>query len=622
MNLLMTSHKQFMEILGVTLTKHSLGATQIGLDNYHKIIDENGNPRDVVIGIVGYGINYRNEFFAYRVSDQSYNFMLENQNIAETIPQGSRIAEVLVDSTTPNVKIMPLVTVTKEGYTSICSIARAISFGIKNSNVICYELINKENEVINKMLESAFRENVPVCCVASSEKDNYPSTHGMTIATSSVDRDMNFSDYSGQGDFIDFTAPSTDIEEIFNPNSTVSRWSGPGYSNALIVSSIALIKTYNIDATILDVYNFLRNFCIDLGDEGKDILYGYGCPNFKEIKISDIDKEAPQFKQIEYENENWEVIKQVKIVAEDNIRIKAWAINQTENEVKEEEWKVLEEVTPKLDTTYDITENGKYYIWLQDTAGNTTRESIQIDKIDNKLPQIAYTIDTNTLSQGYVTINVTAEDSEVGMYDSPFSWDKITWSQENGSRRVTENGRYKVYAEDNLGNIGELEILVNCFPEEGIAEIQEGDIITNIEVPANWTGNTNNAVKITLNKDIDIAGWQITTAAYAPYDFVQVEQNTPQNNNNENNNNNDSNNSENNDPSINAVLPNNVVIDNIVRRTENNQPNIEPIANFVPRTEPIVITTSLDVNVNYYLWIKDSNGNTRYQNFKIMKKNI
>ena len=340
--------------------------------------------------------------------------------------------------------------------------------------------------------------------------------------------------------------------------------------------------------------------------------------------ISDIDKDAPQFKQIEYENENWEVIKQVKIVAEDNIRIKAWAINQTENEVKEEEWKVLEEVTPNLDTTYEITENGKYYIWLQDTAGNTTRESIQIDKIDNTPPQIAYTIDTNTLSQGYVTINVTAEDSEVGMYDSPFSWDKITWSQENSSRRVTENGRYKVYAEDNLGNIGELEILVNCFPEEGIAEIQEGDIITNIEVPANWTGNTNNAVKITLNKDIDIVGWQITTAAYAPYDFVQVEQNTPQNNNNENNNNNnnDNNNSDNSNPSINAVLPNNVVIDNIVRRTENNQPNIEPIANFVPRTEPIVITTSLDVNVNYYLWIKDSNGNTRYQNFKIMKKNI
>lgn len=589
----------------------------------HGIINENGNPKDIVIGIVGYGINYKNEFFKDRINSKSYNFMLENQNIEETVPQGSRIAEVLVDSTTPNVKLMPLVTVTEEGYTSMCSIVNAIAYGIKNSNVICYELINNENEVINKILESAFKENVPVCCVASSEKDNYPATHGMTIATSSIDRDMNFSDYSGQGDFIDFSAPSTDIEEIFNPNSTVSRWSGAGYSNALLVSSIALIKTYNIDATILDVYNFLRNFCIDLGNEGKDVLYGYGCPNFKELKISDIDKNAPQFKEIKYENENWEVIKQVKIVAEDNIRLKAWAVTQNENEVKEEEWKVLEEVTPNLDTTYDITENGTYYIWLQDSAGNTAREAIHIDKIDNTPPQIAYTIDKNTLSQGYVTINVTAEDSEVGMYDSPFSWDKITWSQENGSRTVTENGRYKVYAEDNLGNIGELEILVDCFPEEGVAEIAEGNIITNIEVPANWNGNMNNGVKITLNKDIDIAGWQITTAAYAPYDFVHVEPNPSQNNNNnENNNDNNDNNGNNNNDSGGAVLPNNVVLNNLFNRDETPQESSNDTTNYLPRTEPIVITTSLDINVNYYLWIIDSNGNTRYQNFKIMKKSI
>ncbi len=544
--------------------------------------------------------------------------MLENQNIEETIPQGSRIAEVVVDSTTPNVKIMPLVTVTAEGYTSICSIVNAIAYGIKNSNVICYELINNENEAINKILEKAFKENVPVCSVASSERDNYPATNGMTIATASIDRDMNFSDYSGQGDYIDFSAPSTDIEEIFNPNSTVSRWSGAGYSNALLVSSIALIKTYNVNATILDVYNFLRNYCIDLGHEGKDTLYGYGCPNFKELKISDIDKNVPQFKEIKYENENWEVIKQVKIVAEDNIRLRAWAVTQNENEVKEEEWKVLEEVTEKLDTTYDITENGTYYIWLQDSAGNTAREAIHIDKIDNKPPQIAYTIDKNTLSQGYVTINVTAEDSEVGMYDSPFSWDKITWSKENGSRKVTENGRYKFYAEDNLGNIGEIEILVDCFPEEGVAEIEEGNIITNIEVPANWNGNTNNDVKITLNKDIDIVGWQITTASYAPYDFVHVEPNPSQNNSNNNNN---ENNNTNND-SGGSVLPNNVVLDNLLRRNETSQESSNDTTNYVPRTEPIVIKTSLDINVNYYLWIIDSNGNTRYQNFKIMKKNI
>ena len=86
-----------------------------------------------------------------------------------------------------------------------------------------------------------------------------------------------------------------------------------GYSNAQIVAAIAMIKTYNKEGTILDIYNFLRNFCLDLGDSGKDNLYGYGMPQFSKLTISDIDKDSPEFTAIEFENETWEALKQVKI---------------------------------------------------------------------------------------------------------------------------------------------------------------------------------------------------------------------------------------------------------------------------------------------------------------------
>ena len=437
---------------------------------------------------------------------------------------GSRIAQVLADSTTSNIKIMPLVTITEEGYISISSLARAISYAISNSDVICYELINNQYDVLDLLFEQAFKENVPICAVCASERDNYPALHSMTIATSSLDRDLNFADYSGQGDYIDFAAPSTDVEEIFKSNSTVSRWSGPQYSNAQVASCIALIKTYRKDATILDVYNFLRNFCEDLGNENKDNLYGYGCPIFKDLKITDIDKQAPEFTEINYENESWELSKKVKIVAKDNIRLQSWAVTQNENGPNDDEWINLEGVTPDLDVTKEIQENGTYYIWLRDIAGNTINQLIQIDRIDKTPPRIQYTTDETTLNSGYVTINVTASDEQSGLYDSPFSWDKVTWSTENGSRKVTENGRYKVYAEDNLGNIAEWEIVISCFPQEGIAELGEGNIISSIYVSAEWNADINNNVQITLNKDIDITGWQITITPYVPSNFVIVEQ--------------------------------------------------------------------------------------------------
>jgi len=434
---------------------HSLGATVMGLDNYNNIINENGNPKDIVIGTIGYGINYQNEFFNERISDNYYNFVLNNKDISETIAQGSRIAEVLVDSTTNNVKIMPLVTVTEEGYTSTSSILKAIAYAAKNSDVICYELINTQSEPIDLALESCFKENVPVSCVSSnsqyetstensqkeenSKEGDYPANHGMTIAVSSLDREMNLADYSGKGDYIDFSAPSTDVEEIFSNSANISRWSGAQYSNAQIAATIALIKTYSKDATILDVYNFLRNFSEDLGDEGKDELYGYGCPKFQNLTIGDIDKTSPEFKEVTFENDTWEVVKQVKIVANDNIRMKDWAITKNENGPDDKEWNAMQAVTPDLDVSSTLTENGKYYIWIRDIAGNTATKEIQIDKIDNTPPEIAYTINKDTLAAGYVTITVTAEDSQSGLYDSPFSWDKITWSQENSTRTIKES---------------------------------------------------------------------------------------------------------------------------------------------------------------------------------------
>ncbi len=645
---------------------HSLGATVMGLDNYINIINENGNPSDVVIASIGYGINYQNDFFRDRISENYYNFVLNSKDISETIPQGSRIAEVLVDSTSSNVKIMPLVTVTEEGYTSLSSIVKALAYAKEKSDVICYELINTENEVINLVLESCFKENVAVCSVSTNvdyssndtsttndnknttnessqennqEENDYPANHSMTIAVSSLDRDLNIADYSGRGKYIDFSAPSTDVEEIFSSSLNISRWSGAEYSNAQIASVIALIKTYSKNATILEMYNFIRNYAEDLGQEGKDDLYGYGCPKFQNLTIVDLDKTAPEFKEITYENENWEVLKQIKIVASDNIRMDAWAVTKNENGPEENEWQIIQGVTPDLDVTSTILENGKYYIWIRDIAGNLNSKEIQVDKVDATPPEIAYTINRDTLAQGYVTITVTAEDTQSGLYDSPFSWDKKTWSKENATRTIKENGRYKVYAEDNLGNVGEAEILIDCFPQEGTYELQEGDIITSMKVSADWLGNTNNNVQITLNKDIDIIGWQITTSDMTPTEFVAVEgeeiNTTNQNTNNSNNSSmGNTTNTENiaNVNTVNISLPNNVVMENKVgnnttSQEENNQeqePNNQEQNQVtrVPRTEPIQIKASLDINKEYYFWIKDSSGNISYQKFKIFKAEI
>ena len=53
----------------------SRGITMMGLDNFKNIINENGNPSDVIVSTIGYGVCIENEFFKDRISDRYYNFI-------------------------------------------------------------------------------------------------------------------------------------------------------------------------------------------------------------------------------------------------------------------------------------------------------------------------------------------------------------------------------------------------------------------------------------------------------------------------------------------------------------------------------------------------------------------
>lgn len=558
----------------------SLGVTQMGLDNYQKIIEENGNPSDIIVSTIGYGACIDNDYFVGRINENYYNFIEDSKNVTETVPQGSRILEVIKESTTHNVKIMPLVVVNNENYTTTSAIVKAIQYAITNSDVICYELANTQNTIIDLMLKKAFTENKPVCCATIANKDtnkDYPANNSTTIAISSLDKSGNFADYSGKGNYVDFSSYSTDVEEIFNKTSTISKWSGAQYSNAHIVSAIALIKTYNKQFTILEIYNVLRNWCKDLGDEGKDELYGYGVPDFSKMKISDIDDKIPEIQEIAYENNTWEKNKTIQIKANDNIRILGW--NVTNSDKQPNKWNNLETLTPTLDVSSNIEKNGTYYIWVTDSAGNAVNKSIEVNKIDNIPPSIDYTIDDSKLeSDKYITIKINAKDDESGLNQSPYSFDGTIWGT-NNELKVTQNGSYKIYVKDNLDNISQKEIKINKFNQEGTATIGMGSIIKKIEVPADWSGNINNSVKIIFNDNLKIKTYKINETGEMPAEFNDLEDETQGFENN-----------------------------NIYSVFNNNQ----GYTNFT-------VTISLTADTQYYLWVKDENGNILSQAFNINK---
>ena len=610
-------------------TAKDYGASAMGLNNYKKLVKDNGNPSPIVIATIGYGGAIENEYFKDKISEDCYNFINKenNKDIHESIAQGSRILEVIKESTPDNVKIMPLVVIDDEYYTTTETIIKAIAYATEKADVICYEFVHKQDYMIELLLQNAFKENVPICCttkMSTKNDDVFPANNSTTIAVSSVDKSLNTTSYSGNGEYIDFVASSTDVEEIFNNSSTVSKWSGAGYSNAHIASLIALIKTYNKDFTILEVYNVLRNFCRDLGTQGRDSTYGYGFPDFTGIKMSDIDKILPQITELSIDEEKWEKSKAFGVKGSDNIRIYGWNFTNTQDVPKD--WKKLEVVTNNLDVKDEIKENGTYYIWVTDSAGNVAYLTKEVTKIDKTAPTINYTIDdTKKDTEKYVTINVTAEDKESGLHQMPYSWDKQSWGVDSNILKVTQNGTYTIYVRDALENISEQKITIKSFPQEGKAELDQGDVIKEIKVSSNWEGKKNKEVTITLNDNIDIERWKITESDLAPEEFEDNEEENQNNQNQaqmEDQTGTEQTDSENQTSQTNtsSQAQTNTNTGSNVNTNTNTNSSSSYSSNSQGFTN-VTVTVSLKADKKYYFWVKLRNKTVESQGFIIRKIN-
>ena len=596
------------------------GTAAMGLNNYKKLVNDNGSPSPVIIATIGYGAAIEHDYFKEKINEDYYNFINQEnpKDVHESIPQGSRILEVINESTPNNVKILPLVVINDEYYTTTETIIKAIAYATEKADVICYEFVHKQDYMVELLLQNAFKENKPICCttrMSTENEDIFPANNSTTIAVSSVDKELKTTSYSGSGEYIDFVASSTDVEEIFNTSSTVSKWSGAGYSNAHIASLIALIKTYNKDFTILEIYNVLRNYCKDLGIQGRDSTYGYGFPDFTGIKMSDIDKILPQITELNIDEEKWEKTKNFSIKGSDNIRIYGWNITKSKDVPKD--WKKLEVITNNLDVKDELKENGTYFIWVTDSAGNVAYLTKEVTKIDTIAPTINYTIDdTKKDTEKYVTINVTAEDKESGLHQMPYSWDKQSWGIDSNNLKVTQNGTYTIYVRDALENISEKKIIIKSFPQEGKADLDEGNVIKSINVSAKWEGNKNKEVTITLNDNIDIERWKITEQDIAPEEFEDQEE---QNNTNQ---------SSTNEPinSTNPITQTNLANQgqNTTDVNTNSGSNTDLGSSYSSNSQGftnVTITAVLKSDTKYYFWVKLRNKTVNSQGFIIRKTN-
>ncbi len=141
----------------------------------------------------------------------------------------------------------------------------------------------------------------------------------------------------------------------------------------------------------------------------------YGSYYERIVEVIKVDKEGPEIKEITSDSE-WSTKSEIRIqVIDDQSGIIGYQVTKEREEPSEfiEVSKSQEEQI----LTYEVKENGIYYVWVKDFLGNISSKSIEIRNIDDLKPRSEFVLGSNTAGNNnwYKSLSVKVQTSDEGM---------------------------------------------------------------------------------------------------------------------------------------------------------------------------------------------------------------
>ncbi|MCD8191107.1 MAG: S8 family serine peptidase [Clostridiales bacterium] len=286
-----------------TTTTYSWGTTYMGLDTLKA--SASSDNATVTVAIIDSGIDPDHEFFEGRtITDSSYDFLAgedeDPTELSDSYGHGTHVAGIIVECTPDNVELMVLRVLNDSGSGTLALVKTAmqyalehgadvmnLSLGVKNVNTL-----GNAYTYLDEMIQTAYDAGVPVCCAAGNYKTDvyYPAASELSIAVSAIQSDGSFAEsFSNYGEEIDFCAPGDSIISACTGGGTTSK-SGTSMAAAFLTAAFTYVITACPDATVDEMYSVLQSCTMDLGDEGRDVYYGWGCVTGLSALFTNLDE--------------------------------------------------------------------------------------------------------------------------------------------------------------------------------------------------------------------------------------------------------------------------------------------------------------------------------------------
>ncbi|MEC0230637.1 S8 family peptidase [Paenibacillus alba] len=115
----------------------------------------------------------------------------------------------------------------------------------------------------------------------------YPAKYSSVISVGAVDQNEQRVSWSATGNELELVAPGVGIKSTYL-NNDYTTLSGTSMAAAFVTGELALLKQLNATETNTKLRNLLDEHVSDLGESGKDSIYGYGSLNSSSTSPTDL----------------------------------------------------------------------------------------------------------------------------------------------------------------------------------------------------------------------------------------------------------------------------------------------------------------------------------------------
>lgn len=245
----------------------------------------------VIVAVVDTGVDLKHPDFAGKLVT-GYNVLEDNDNPQDDNGHGTHVAGVIAATTNNrsgiagmswHSKIMPIKAIGADGAGSAFDIAQGIIWATDNgARVINLSVGNyTSSAALKEACTYAYERNVALIAATgndATDQPGYPAAYPEVMGVSAVDHNGDRADFSNYGDYVDVVAPGVDIPSTYVYNDYAAL-SGTSMACPHVAGLASLIISLQPTISNDKVYSIIRKTADDLGDTGKDALYGHGLIN-------------------------------------------------------------------------------------------------------------------------------------------------------------------------------------------------------------------------------------------------------------------------------------------------------------------------------------------------------